>query len=389
MRLVRVSDVLELQRRQVDIDPASEYTLIGVYSFGKGIFHRESQPGADLGDYKFSSVLPGDLILSNIQAWEGAIGFATDADRGTIGTHRFLSYTARDPDVIDTNWARCYFLSSAGFPHIQTAAPGSVTRNRTLAQERFEAIEIPLPDIDEQRRIADHLDRVQQLTGRMKNRRSASAARADALASSMATQPHLSDRTRRSLGWVRKALGDVMHESSESVKVQIDGVYPNVGIYSFGRGLFEKPPIEGLETSATQLNRVRAGQFIYSRLFAFEGAYAYVPDEFDGHYISNEFPTFDVDPDVTEAKFIAAALRTPQQWAELAGSSKGLGLRRQRIHVDALLAYAIWFPPLGEQRRIVAGLREIDRLNALLSMSDSLAAAVGPSSLNRAFAGLA
>ena len=78
----------------------------------------------------------------------------SDADAGTIGTHRFLSYVARDPEEIDTNWARYFFLSEAGFPLIQQAAPGSVTRNRTLAVERFEALEIPLPDIADQRRIA-------------------------------------------------------------------------------------------------------------------------------------------------------------------------------------------------------------------------------------------
>jgi len=167
MRRVTVGEVLELQRRPVQIDPTAEYALIGVYSFGKGIFHRDPQLGVDLGNYKFSAVRPGDLVMSNIQAWEGAIGHATDADVGTIGTHRFLSYTARDPKKIDTNWARYYFLSSAGFPSIQKAAPGSVTRNRTLAQERFESIEMPLPDIDEQRQLATHLDRVAALAYRV------------------------------------------------------------------------------------------------------------------------------------------------------------------------------------------------------------------------------
>lgn len=154
---VRVGDVLELRRTAVEIDPLEEYTLIGVYSFGKGIFHRQSTLGADLGDYRFFEVHPGDLVLSNIQAWEGAIAWANDEDQNTVGTHRFLTYVAKD-ERIDTSWARYFFLSEPGFALVQQAAPGTVKRNRTLAIDRFENLVIPLPHIDEQHRVARRLD---------------------------------------------------------------------------------------------------------------------------------------------------------------------------------------------------------------------------------------
>lgn len=156
---VRVGDALRLQRREVAVEPSAEYTLVGVYSFGKGIFHRQPKAGSELGDYRFFRVEPGDLVLSNIQAWEGAIAFATDADSGTVGTHRFLTYVAAD-DRIDTNWARWYFLSEPGMRLIRQAAPGTAVRNRTLAIKRFEDLVIPLPPIDTQVREAANLDRI-------------------------------------------------------------------------------------------------------------------------------------------------------------------------------------------------------------------------------------
>lgn len=157
MKHVRVGDVLNLARRSVDIDPVESYSLIGVYSFGRGIFHREPQLGADLGDYRFFAIEPGDLVLSNIQAWEGAIAHATERDRGRIGTHRFLTYIPADHSV-DTNYLHYYFLSEAGHALIRQAAPGSVTRNRTLAIDRFEDLKIPLPDLEEQRIIVARLE---------------------------------------------------------------------------------------------------------------------------------------------------------------------------------------------------------------------------------------
>lgn len=179
-----------------------------------------------------------------------------------------------------------------------------------------------------------------------------------------------------------------MEQSTESVDVALEGRYPNLGVYSFGRGVFAKPPIDGMETSAKRLNRVRAAQFIFSRLFAFEGAYTFVPNEFDGYFVSKQFPCFDVDPSLSTAEFIAAALRSPQQWRELARSSKGLGLRRQTIKVEALLDHELWFPPISEQHRIVDALQKLDQVRGLLKSSSSIAASVLPSALNRAFAGL-
>ncbi len=126
--------------------------------------------------------------------------------------------------------------------------------------------------------------------------------------------------------------------------------YPNVGIYSFGRGLFTKADIDGSMTSAKALHRIRAGQFIYSRLFAFEGAYTYVGDEFDGYFVSNEFPTFDVDPERLESRWLANYLRSPERWAELGGASKGIGVRRQRVPVEAVLNYEVWLPPICVQQ---------------------------------------
>ncbi|ETB34688.1 hypothetical protein N602_28200, partial [Mycobacterium avium subsp. hominissuis 10-5606] len=167
---VRVGDVLSLQRRSVDIEPFTEYSLIGVYSFGKGIFHREPRRGSELGDYRFFSIAPGDLVLSNIQAWEGAIACAQERDAGTIGTHRFLTYVSRDGQV-DTAWAKWFFLSEPGMELIRKAAPGTTIRNRTLAIDRFEALEIPLPPIDEQRQVASQLDRLSEVVQLASERR--------------------------------------------------------------------------------------------------------------------------------------------------------------------------------------------------------------------------
>ncbi|MBF0373442.1 MAG: restriction endonuclease subunit S [Alphaproteobacteria bacterium] len=138
--------------------------------------------------------------------------------------------------------------------------------------------------------------------------------------------------------------------------------YPNLGILSFARGVFGKPPIEGTRTSAATLYAVKAGQFIYSRLFAFEGAYTVIPAEFDGYFVSNEFPTFDPDPDAVLTGYLRWLFACPWVWAELAVGSTGMGDRRQRIHPERIAEYRAPMPPIDEQRRIVARLDQVERI---------------------------
>ena len=97
------------------------------------------------------------LVISNIKAWEGAIAIASDAEAGCIASNRFLSYVPIDEPVSTFATRRNFFLSERGLPLIQRASPGSADRNRTLAIDRFESLEIPLPDLSEQRRIVARL----------------------------------------------------------------------------------------------------------------------------------------------------------------------------------------------------------------------------------------
>lgn len=155
-------------------------------------------------------------------------------------------------------------------------------------------------------------------------------------------------------------LADVLIPSSDRHKVEITKDYPNLGLYSFGRGTFPKPPISGASTSAPALFKVRSGQFIYSRLFAFEGAFAIVPKEMDGRFVSNEYPTFDIDATKVLPEYLRTVICRPAAWKEMADLTVGIGHRRQRLQPQQLLSYEIEVPPLSEQERIVEVLGTVD-----------------------------
>jgi type I restriction enzyme, S subunit len=156
------------------------------------------------------------------------------------------------------------------------------------------------------------------------------------------------------MDWPMVPLREVLTFRRDPHAVDPSCSYPNVGIFSFGRGVFKKQPIEGRTTSASTLYLIRAGQFIYSRLFAFEGAYGIVPESCDGFFVSNEFPTFDCNQTLVLPKYLEWLFKRSSTWKEIAALSTGIGHRRQRVHPEQLSKHIIQLPSLDEQRRIVA-----------------------------------
>lgn len=175
--------------------------------------------------------------------------------------------------------------------------------------------------------------------------------------------------------WPTVPLGNLLKPADEPVSVQRDQKYPNFGIYSFGRGLFKKPPIDGMATSASALLRVRAGNFIYSRLFAFEGSYGLVDEAFDDHYVSNEYPSFEIDRNRLEPGFLKAYFQLPTVWQSIAKGSKGVGSRRIRVHPDQVLMHKMALPPLTEQQAIVTRLDTLaDKVRQVAENLDAIEA---------------
>lgn len=136
------------------------YQEIGVRSFGKGLFIKEPIVGVELGDKRVFEIKAGDFIVSNVFAWEGAVGVAGAQHEGMIGSHRFMTWTPLQDISVD--YLRHYFGSEAGVASLASASPGSAGRNRTLSIKNFEQILVPLPSPPDQDRIAAHLASVEK-----------------------------------------------------------------------------------------------------------------------------------------------------------------------------------------------------------------------------------
>jgi type I restriction enzyme S subunit len=183
----------------------------------------------------------------------------------------------------------------------------------------------------------------------------------------------------------RATVGQIATRVFDEVAVQVDGSYETVGILNRGRGLFRRPAISGAETSYATFYRISAGQLVYSKLFAWEGSIAIVPEEFDGTCVSPEFPTFELDREHVNPEYLSHVIRWAGFTDQLAASTTGLGQRRQRVNVEDLVQIEVPLPKITEQRRIALHLESLEHLHRLEIRRRALLDALLPATRNEIF----
>lgn len=145
----RLGEVAPLTRRPIPVDPEKEYPQIAVRSFGRGTFHKPPLVGREVTWQKPFFVKAGDILISNIKAWEGAIAVAAKEDDGRVGSHRYLTCVP-EPSVVTSRFVCFHLLTPEGLYDIGEASPGSADRNRTLNSKALLQIPIPVPHFERQ-----------------------------------------------------------------------------------------------------------------------------------------------------------------------------------------------------------------------------------------------
>ena len=172
----RMMDVAPLIRRSVVVELDGSYPELGIRSFGKGTFHKPPLSGAHAGSKRLFEVHAGDLLFSNVFAWEGAVAVACRDDHGRFGSHQFISRVT-DPHLATASFLCFWFLTPEGIQKLGEASPGGAGRNRTLGLDALDGIKVPLPSLDAQQ----WFDALQQKARAARDAQAVAAAELDHL----------------------------------------------------------------------------------------------------------------------------------------------------------------------------------------------------------------
>jgi type I restriction enzyme S subunit len=144
--LLPMREVAPLVRRNVQLEANQQYKELGARSFGKGLFVKPDFDADAATWEKPVWIKTGDIVFSNIKAWEGAIGVAKPEHDGFIASHRYLTAVV-EPELALPEYLLYYLLSESGLTAVNEASPGTADRNRTTKQSALGAIRVPVPSM--------------------------------------------------------------------------------------------------------------------------------------------------------------------------------------------------------------------------------------------------
>ncbi len=372
-----LGDVLTFDLDQVPVEPSRSYDIAGIYSFGRGLFARGPLPGTDTSYHVLNRLHAGGLVLSRLKAFEGAVAVIPDGFDGHFLSQEFPTFSYVS-DEVDPTYLGYLCRWPTFWEALAGTSKGVGARRERVHPEALLAIEVPLPDIEAQRSIAARLG---ALDGRL-DRAHALGETSSKLA--RAIPPSLLNTSAE-----RRSVGELVHQARREESVDTSTEYRLLGVRWYGEGLFIREQKMGDEVAAAKLYRVKQGDFVYNRLFAWKGSFAVVEPGLDGCHVSGEFPTFEVDHANLDVRYLLALFTDPAIWGLVEDrSTGGTPTSRNRLKEAAFLNLEIPVPPLPEQVRL-AGIVDMVRTTGLLRQHrgqyiDGLRASV----LNQALADL-
>lgn len=371
--------VLEVNIDAVPSTQLDSIQLAGIYGFGRGVFRRGPISPQETSYREFHRLHAGDFVISSVKAWEGALARIPDEFEGWFLSPVFPTFRA-DPARLDTRYLDWYCKRDEVWRQLQAKAKGMGARRESVSAAQFLSIDIPLPPLAEQRTIVARLDALAEKTRQVEAHLEAAERGGKRLLRSYIFPSAEGHSARRQMS-------EVVSLRAPDITVDRVARYHFAGVYSFGRGVFSGTVKAGSEFSYERLSTVHAGDFIYPKLMAWEGALGVVPPECDGLVVSPEFPVFAIDTSQILPEVLDIYFRTPEVWPELAEISGGTNMRRRRLQPSAFLAYRMPVPTMSTQMKVRELSERMRDLNAKHTAIRRRNAALIPAVLERVFGG--
>lgn len=153
--LVKLGELLTQNTEYIEPEPRM-YPKLSVKLYGKGVILDAPADGASLKMKRHQLAKPGQVILSEIWGKRGAIGFVPPEGAGALCTSHFYLFDV-NYERLEPNWLQLIFDANYLEGQLGAVARGT-TGYASVRPKTLLACEIPLPPLDEQRRIVARIE---------------------------------------------------------------------------------------------------------------------------------------------------------------------------------------------------------------------------------------
>ena len=365
--------------------PDEEFDLYSIPAFDAG--QPEIALGAEIGSTK-QIVQPNDVLLSKIvphirRAW--VVG--DDRGRRLIGSGEWIVFRS---EKVFPRYLRHVLVGDPfhqQFMQTVSGVGGSLLRARPAF---VASIQIPLPPLDEQRRIAAILDQAETL----RTQRRAALALLDRLTQSLFLDM-FGDPVANPKGFQRQKLGELISTGPQN------GLYKSSTEYGSGTPILRIDAFyDGVVTKLNSLKRVRlspdevttfglaAEDIVINRVNSIEylGKSALIPTLSEPTVFESNMMRFTVRRELLDPGYVVHFLQTPFIKSQILAGSKN-AVNQSSINQQDVKGFQINVPPLSLQQTFATRIQVIEALKATHRQALAALDALFASLQQRAFAG--
>ncbi|MEH1998936.1 MAG: restriction endonuclease subunit S [Nostoc sp.] len=167
--LVLLGKILIPVSRPEIVEPQLKYNLLGTHWYAEGLYTKEIKSGSQIQAKFLYKVEKGDFVYNRLFAWKGSFAIATEENHACYVSNEFPCFTLNS-NKIDSQYLWRYFSRTSAWDEaLSLSSGGTPTSRNRLKEEKLLSLEIPLPPLEEQRRI---MMRVEELVGKVEEVRS-------------------------------------------------------------------------------------------------------------------------------------------------------------------------------------------------------------------------
>tara|TARA_B100000965_G_scaffold353817_1_gene329951 strand:+ start:1103 stop:2353 length:1251 start_codon:yes stop_codon:yes gene_type:complete len=237
-----------------------------------------------------------------------------------------------------------------------------------IRNEDFFATEVPVPPVEEQKKVAEFLSTVDKKISLLKEKHALLEQYKKGVMQKLFKQEirFKDDSGSDFPNWQEKTMGQVLTPEIREINKPSEK-YLALGVRSHMKGTFQKPDSDPDAIAMEKLYIVRPNDLIVNITFAWEGAIAIAKPEDNGGLVSHRFPTYTFKSDQATHRFFRHIIQLKRFKHMLDLISPG-GAGRNRVLSKSEFLKLKWIlPSVREQEKIAGFLDVIDVKLSLLN----------------------
>ncbi|RSF45154.1 restriction endonuclease subunit S [Acinetobacter baumannii] len=254
-----------------------------------------------------------------------------------------------------------YCFSTENFRK-QVLSLSTTSANTNINQESLNLLDLALPNLEEQTKIASFLSGVDEKISQLNRKHELLSQYKQGMMQKLFSQQiRFKANDGSEFGeWEEIKLVDFLAFNPRPINKPEDS-YHALGVRSHFKGLFNKFNSEPEKISMDTLYRVKENDVVVNITFAWEGAMAVAESEHDEGLVSHRFPTYLCDTNKVNLNFFKYRFTQKDFLSHLQLCSPGGAGRNRVLNKKAFLEISFYKPCLEEQTKIANFLSAIDQ----------------------------